>query len=182
MESKVKGAICSLQEDVKNHINILSLTSWNTQLIINLVIMASCSGCFLRTGIVWKMCLRTHPCWALSWLLWQPEPSGLLLLGWADTPVSARSRDSVSELLACLCLFICSAWTYPCLLIARQAHKMVEKEELEIWWREGNEKPRKQEESWVRPICSESQSPLWCPWEAFLGSLDLLGVWGWCLH
>lgn len=154
MESKVKGAICSLQEDVKNHINILSLTSWNTQLIINLVIMASCIGCFLRTGIMWKMCLATHPCWALSWLLLQPEPSCLLLLVWGDIPVSARSRDSVSELLSCLCLFFSSAWIYPRLLTARQAHK----EELEIWWKEGNEKPRKQEESWVTSICRVPKS------------------------
>lgn len=42
-----------------------------------------------------------------------------------------RSRGSVSELLSCLCPFVCSAWIHPCLLTARQAHKMVEKEELE---------------------------------------------------
>ena len=61
MESKVKGAICSLQEDVKNHINILSLTSWNTQLIINLVIMASRVGYFLWKCRMWKiLCLAHH--------------------------------------------------------------------------------------------------------------------------
>ena len=61
MESKVKGAICSLQEDVKNHINILSLTSWNTQLIINLVIMASRVGYFLWKCRMWKILCLAHP-------------------------------------------------------------------------------------------------------------------------
>lgn len=61
MESKVKGAICSLQEDVKNHINILSLTSWNTQLIINLVIKASRIGYLPWNCRVWKMLILAHP-------------------------------------------------------------------------------------------------------------------------
>lgn len=74
MESKVKGAICSLQEDVKNHINILSLTSWNTQLIINLVIMASCIGCFLRKSVVWKMCLLTSSYWDMYFLCESQNP------------------------------------------------------------------------------------------------------------
>lgn len=134
--------------------------------------MASCIGCFLRTGIVWKMCLPTHPCWAVSWLLWQLKLSHLLLVVWADMPISARSSDGVSELLSCLCLFICSVWIYPYLLTAGQAHKMVEKEELEIWWKEGNEKPRKQVESWVRSVCSESRSLLLC-------LLQSLGSWFW---
>lgn len=117
------------------------------------------------------MCLLTPPCWALSWVLWQPEPFRLLLPVWADTRVPARSRGGVSELLSCLCPFICSAWIHPCLLTARQAHKMVEKEELETWWKEGNENPRKQE-SWVRSICNESRSPL-------PGLLQSLGSWFW---
>lgn len=92
MESKVKGAICSLQEDVKNHINILSLTSWNTQLIINLVIIASCIGCFLRKSIVWKMCLLTSCYWDRSFFMWKSEPRHLSLPVWAHTRLLCWER------------------------------------------------------------------------------------------
>ena len=81
MESKVKGAICSLQEDVKNHINILSLTSWNTQLIINLVIMASRVGDFLWKCRMWKILCLAHPIFFFFFFFWKKKIDIKSLLG-----------------------------------------------------------------------------------------------------
>lgn len=157
MESKVKGAICSLQEDVKNHINILSLTSWNTQLIINLVIMASCIGCFLRKSVVWKMCLLTCSYWDISFFVCESEPRRLSLLAWADPRLLCWERQWLFRvpLLPLPFHLLCS---YPSFFPDCQASA------LSSWkgrnWKSnrrkgGNEKPRKEEESGTRCICSE---------------------------
>lgn len=148
MESKVKGAICSLQEDVKNHINILSLTSWNTQLIINLVIMASCIGCFLRKSIVWKMCLLTCPYWDTVFVR-KPEPCHESLPVWADL------RRPLWE---CEWLFRAPLLPLPFNLLGffPSVFPGCQASTVNGWkgWNrregKGKEKPRKMEESWSR--------------------------------
>ena len=157
MESKVKGAICSLQEDVKNHINILSLTSWNTQLIINLVIMASCIGCFLRRSIVWKMCLLTSSYWEIYFFVWKSEPCRLSPPVWADPRLLCWERERTAFLSPSSASALSSAVPVPIHLpwLPGKHTKWLKREELEIQWKEGNEKPGKKEESWIRCVCSE---------------------------
>ena len=131
--------------------------------------MASCIGCFLRKSIVWKMCLLTSSHWDISFSVWKSEPRHLSPPVWADTRLLCWEREWLFRVpllplpFRLLCLF-------PSLFpdLPGRHTKWLKRQELEIRWKEGNEKPRKKAESWIRRICSEC-------WRSALMSASVLG-------
>lgn len=169
MESKVKGAICSLQEDVKNHINILSLTSWNTQLIINLVIMASCIGCFLRKSVVWKMCLLTSSYWDMYFLCESQNPVICLCLCEQISVISLGSMNGFKVHLLPL-PFNLRFLSILLSLVPGKHIKVLKRCTQKSNGRKENVKPGKMEESWSRYFhqgLEVSSDDCWSIWEAF---------------